>query len=101
MTRYELYDLRSQAKPFSTDEIEQIVHQSLHDGPLRPPDGKTAIVVDASLKYGLVRMYEALAEREGITTETRPFYDMAEALQWHGKPIATIPGLAPPALTVG
>jgi len=101
MTRYELYDLRSQAKPFSTDEIEQIVHQSLHDGPLRPPDGKTAIVVDASLKYGLVRMYEALAEREGITTETRPFYDMAEALQWLGDPIATIPGLGPPALTVG
>lgn len=37
MTRYELYDLRSRATPFSTEEIEQIVHQTIQDVPLRPP----------------------------------------------------------------
>jgi hypothetical protein len=46
-------------------------------------------------------MYDALTELEGIATETRPFYDMAETLQWLGKPIAFIPGLASPSLTMG
>lgn len=102
MTRYELYDSRSRATPFSREEIEQILHQTIQEMPLRPsPGGKTATVVNETLKYGLVRRYDALAEREGITTETRPFYDMAEAVQWLGNSIATIPGLAPPALTVG
>ncbi len=86
---------------FHKDEIEQVAHQFLQDGPLRPPDGKTVIVVEASLKYGMVRMYDALTELEGIATETRPFYDMAETLQWLGKPIAFIPGLASPSLTMG
>lgn len=52
MTRYELYDLRARVTPFTTDEIEQIVHQTIQDVPLRPSNGKTAIVVDESLKYG-------------------------------------------------
>jgi hypothetical protein len=100
MTRYELYDLRSRATPFSTEEIEQIVHQTIQDMPLRPPGGKTAIVVKETLKFGLVRMYETFAELEGIATETRPFYDMAEAAQWLGDSIANLPGLVSSAPTV-
>ena len=100
MTRYELYDLRARATPFSTEEIEQIVRQTIQDVPLRPPGGKTAIVVNETLKFGLARMYETFAELEGIATETRPFYDMAEAVQWLGDSIANIPGLASPANTL-
>ena len=100
MTRYELYDLRYRATPFSTEEIEQIVHQTIQYMPLRPPGAKTAIVVNETLKFGLVRMYETFAELEGVATETRPFYDLAEAVQWLGDSIANIPGLASPAYTL-
>ena len=93
MTRYELYDLRARVTPFTTDEIEQILSQSMQDRLLRPSNGKTAIVVDESLKYGLVRMYDALAELEGLLADTRPFYDMAEAIQWLGISTANIPEL--------
>jgi len=76
------------------------VHQTIQVILLCPLGGKTAIVVNETLKFGLVRMYETFAEREGIATETRPFYDLAEAAQWLGDSIANIPGLVSSAPTV-
>lgn len=72
----------------------------MQDRLLRPSNGKTAIVVDESLKYGLVRMYDALAEMEGLAADTRPFFDMTKAVQWLGISIANISGLASPAPTI-
>ena len=95
MTRFELYDLRARAAPFTTEEIRAIVDQTLQHGPLRPANSKTAIVVSETLKYGLVRMFESFAALEGITTETRPFYDLTEAVRWLGHRIEKIPGLLP------
>jgi hypothetical protein len=97
MTRFELYDLRARDASFTTEEIQSIVQQTLQHGPLRPARAKTAIVVNETLKFGLVRMYESFAALEGITTETRPFYDLTEAVGWLGKGIDQIPGLLPPA----
>ncbi|MCP4643218.1 MAG: hypothetical protein GY851_22415 [bacterium] len=86
--KYELYDLRQQTTPLSSDDIHRIVQLSEKDRHLRPPEGKTAIIVGDALKFGLARMYELMSEIEGVTWETKPFYTVDEAAGWLGKDVA-------------
>lgn len=73
MTRLELYDLRPQTNLYSNKEITIILQQTLKDQSLRPPDGRTAILVDEAVKFGLSRMYEIQAEVEGASAVTQVF----------------------------
>lgn len=84
MTTRELYDLRPQTNLYSNEEISAILHQTMKDQALRPPDGKTAILVDEAVKFGLARMYEMQAEVEGISSATQVFFNLDDALNWLG-----------------
>lgn len=48
----------------------------------RRPGGRTALVVDTKLKYGLARMASTFAEIEEIPWDIRAFEDMNSALTW-------------------
>jgi len=84
MTRYEIYDLRYQTYAFSTDEIDQILSKTIRDKQLRPPEAKTAVIVDEELGYGLVRMYEIQAEISEVESDTHVYYDINAAIEWLG-----------------
>jgi hypothetical protein len=88
MTTRELYDLRQQTNLFSVEEISRILNQTLNDQDLRPPKGKTAVVVDEAVKFGLARMYELRAEAEDISSNTQVFLDLDQALDWLGEDVA-------------
>lgn len=88
MTTLELYDLRSQTNIFTNDEVGMILQQTMKDQALRPPKGKTAVVVDKAVKYGLTRMYEMQAEIENASSTTEVFYKLDDALDWLGGDVA-------------
>jgi len=88
MTTREIYDLRQQTNLFSVEDIGMILEKTMEDQALRPPDGKTAIVVDEVVKYGLSRMYEMQAEAEGAASNTQVFYQMDVAANWLGDDVA-------------
>ena len=43
------------------------------------------MVVNTTLKYGLVRMYEIQAELNEIVPDTHVFYDLQDAVEWLGE----------------
>jgi len=88
MTTRELYDLRQQTNLFSVEDIGMILKQTIEDQALRPPNGKTAVVVDEVVKYGLSRMYEMQAEAKGVSSNTQVFYQMVTATNWLGDDVA-------------
>jgi hypothetical protein len=88
MTTRELYDLRQQTNIFTNDEVGMILHQTLKDQALRPPNGKTAVIVDKAIKYGLSRMYALYAEVEDVSSTTEVFYKLDDAFDWLGDDVA-------------
>lgn len=88
MTTLELYDLRQQTNLFSVEEISRILKRTLSDKDLRPPKGKTAVLVDEAVKFGLARMYEMRAEAEDISSNTQVFLGLDQALDWLGEDVA-------------
>ena len=90
MTRLELYDLRNQSNAYSNEEIEKILIQTVEDRELRPNEAKTAVVVNTTLKFGLVRMYEQMAALQDIKSETKVFYDIDKAVEWLGDQVKEI-----------
>ena len=86
ITKYELFDLRQHTYLFSTQELEQILHLTTSNIHYRPPETKTALVVDKTAMYGVSRVYDILAEVEGIEgLVTQVFYSIDEALMWLGE----------------
>ena len=88
MTTRALYDLRQQTNLFTNEEVGSILHQTVKDQGLRPPNGKTAVLVDEAAKFGISRMYELQAELEGVSSNTQVFYSLDEALEWLGQDVA-------------
>jgi len=88
MTTRELYDLRQQTNIFTNDEIGLILKKTMRDQALRPPTGRTAVIVDKAIKYGLSRMYGIQAEISGVSSKTEVFYQLDEAIEWLGEDIA-------------
>ena len=84
MTTRELYVLTQQTNLFSVEDIGQILTQTMEDQDLRLSDGKTAIVVDEVVKFGLARMYEMRAEAEGASANTQVFHHLEAAVSWLG-----------------
>jgi hypothetical protein len=90
MTKLELYDLRNQSNTYSNEEIEKILVQTVEDRELRPQGAKTAVVVNTTLKFGLVRMYEQMAMLQEIKSETQVFYDIDKAVEWLGEQVKEV-----------
>jgi len=94
LTKYELYDLRKariDVEQFTSDDIHAIVDAAGSSTHLRPPEGKTAMLVNEEVVFGLNRMYDILANmEESITWETRVFYSLSDAVEWLGKDVEKI-----------
>ena len=75
----QLFDARGASINLSVLEIEELVAASrlAHGG---APFGRTAIVADLDVTYGVARMAEVLTERGGISS--RAFRTVREASAW-------------------
>ena len=87
MTGRELYDLRQQTNLFSVDEVGMIFQRTLQDAHLRPPDGKTAVVVDEMAKVMLTEIYESMAKGHKGLANLNVFYGLGEAVEWLGNDV--------------
>ena len=87
MTGRELYDLRQQTNFFSVEEIGMILQRTLQDAHLRPPNGKTAVVVDEMAKVMLTRIYESQAKDHKGLANLHVFYGLGEAVEWLGNDV--------------
>ena len=87
MTGRELYDLRQQTNFFSFEEIGMILQRTLQDSHLRPPNGKTAVVVDELAKFMLTRIYESQAKNHKGLANLYVFYGLGEAVEWLGNDV--------------
>ena len=88
ITKYELFDLKHHSNLFSSQEIERIIGFVSNNAKYRPPETKTALVVDKAAMYGVSRVYDILAEIEGIEgLVTEVFYNIDEAIEWLGEQV--------------
>ena len=84
-TKYELYDGRAFiGKPFSLEQLYQLVETTRRHAPARPPGSRTALVVADALSFGASRQYQNLAEMNDLPWETGVFDTLEEARQWLG-----------------
>ena len=88
ITTYELFDLRQHTYLFSTQDLEKILNLTTSNLKYRPPETRTALVVDKTAMYGVSRVYDILAEVEGIEgLVTSVFYDIDDAVEWLGEQV--------------
>ena len=99
MTLLELYDLTRQTNLFAVEEIGKILELTLETQSLRPLNGKTAVLVDEVVKFGLSRMYEMQADAEGVSSNTQVFYHLEAAASWLGDDVAQLVAQSKPAKT--
>jgi len=86
ITKFELFDLRRHTNLFTTQEIERIIDFVGNNVKYRPPETKTAILVDQTSMFGVSRMYEILNEVEGMAgIVTEVFYDFDDTIEWLGE----------------
>ena len=100
VTAFELYDLRQQANLFSMEEIGRILDHTDSNQAFRPPKGKTAILVDEAVKFGLARMYEMQAEIKSTEWGIQVFYELEKAANWLGADIARLVSESDPWLSI-
>jgi len=65
----------------SSDEVKDIIQYTKAHADKRT-EGRTALVVDTELKYGLSRMASTLAEIEDTPWEIKVFENMDAAMAW-------------------
>jgi hypothetical protein len=81
-TKNELWDMRAiTGNRISSDELRQVTFFTKQYSHKRT-GGKTAMVMNSDLDYGLGRMSETFAETEDLPWEIRIFRSMDEALAW-------------------
>jgi len=83
MTTYLIWDLNKGGDPdLSRNDMQCIIDFSKKYGSLRK-NGKSAIVTDNNLYYGLSRVFEIYAEMEtGLSLHFRVFRKIKEAKDW-------------------
>jgi hypothetical protein len=90
LTNCILWDTRSAnfAKPFNKKQIDQIiiVLESNRKRYNERCDGKSAIVVNNDLNYGICRMLEMHIRLEGFPVVPKPFRTMKDAVDYLTKP---------------
>jgi len=94
LTKYELFDLLKVEMDMelpTSDDIRRIFDSARSGAHLRPPGGKTAMLANEEVIFGLSRMYDILATtEESITWETGVFHSLSEAVEWLGDDIKKI-----------
>jgi hypothetical protein len=75
----ELIDAMAASTTLSSDEVRALVNRT-HDMLREAPFGPTAIASDNDVVYGMARMYQILAERDGISIGV--FRSVADAERW-------------------
>jgi len=85
LTTYLIWDLNKGGNPeLSPNDIMKIIGISIEYGSLRKT-GKTAIVTDNDLYFGLSRMYETYNEIEtDLSLQVQVFRNFKQALSWFG-----------------
>ena len=85
VTTYLIWDLNKGGNPeLSQNDILKIIGISEEYGSQRKA-GKTAIVTDNDLYFGLSRMYEIYAENESdLSLQVQVFREFKEAIAWFG-----------------
>jgi len=85
VTTYLIWDLNKGGNPeLSPDDIARIIGISVKYGSQRK-NGKTAIVTDNDLYYGLSRMYESYSAIEpDMSLQVQVFRDFEQAIAWFG-----------------
>jgi hypothetical protein len=85
LTTYLIWDLNKGGNPdLSPNDITKIIGISIEYGSLRKT-GKTAIVTDNDLYYGLSRMYETYNEIEtDLSLQVQVFRNFKQAIAWFG-----------------
>jgi uncharacterized protein YbgA (DUF1722 family) len=77
-----LWDFRGhKGNRISSEEVQKIISLVKSYGNKRPK-GKTALVSNKDLDFGLSRVSEAYANIENLPWEIRSFRSMDEALKW-------------------
>ena len=77
----ELIDAMDASTTLTTDEVRALVNRT-HDMLRKGLFGPTAIASDNNVVYGMARMYQILAERDGISIAV--FRSLPEAERWLG-----------------
>jgi hypothetical protein len=75
----ELIDAMAASTTLTTDEVRALVNRT-HDMLRQGPFGPTAIASNNDVVYGMARMYQILAERDGISIAV--FRRLPEAERW-------------------
>ena len=75
----ELIDAIGASTTLTADEVRTLVNRT-HDMLRQGPFGPTAIASDNDVLYGMARMYEILAERDGISIGV--FRNVPDAERW-------------------
>ena len=75
----ELIDAMGASTTLTTDEVRALVNRT-HDMLRQGRFGPTAIASDNNVIYGMARMYQILAERDGISIAV--FRSLPEAERW-------------------
>jgi 2-hydroxychromene-2-carboxylate isomerase len=75
----ELVDAMAASTTLTTDEVRALVNRT-HDMLRRGAFGPTAIASDNDVVYGMARMYQILAERDGISVGV--FRSVVDAERW-------------------
>lgn len=85
VTTYLIWDLNKGGNPeLSQNDIKRIIDFSIEYGSLRK-NGKSAIVTDSDLYYGLSRVFEVHSEMEtDLSLVFLVFRNVEEAIDWFG-----------------
>ncbi len=85
-TLHRLWDLLKVTDvKIASEQVEEIAALPLHYRG-KGDQGKTAIVANETLVFGLSRMLETQAELKGLPYQIKVFHNADEAYQWLGEP---------------
>ena len=84
VTKFILWDFtKADLSDLSSDDIKRLVYETKKITAKRA-GGKTAFVVGRDVEFGIIRMFDAYVEVEGVQIEFRTFRDSAAAKKWLG-----------------
>lgn len=84
VTTFVLWDLTGvDLSGLSTDEVKEIVQHTRRISDIRQ-GGKTALVFDKTLEYGMGRMFETYSDIANMPFEFKAFRNLEDARKWLG-----------------
>ena len=80
-TMLQLWDMPASNLQLTYDEIREFVRRAVILGETRR-GGRTAVVVNSQVQFGLGKMAEAFGQFESLPFDFQMFYDRSEAIVW-------------------